>query len=153
MKRRRCTESLHGMVRFDEQCEHHSCKALMNRVAMRQNLVSEAFRSMWPGCHWARPRFCCYWWHGVGGERQLVRIAYFIMPVNREQPRELRRRYPNFAVWPEERRSEDPSTGATTSTVGTNTGTTAVQQLRFLVSALGAAKSSRRKTRGSLLSG
>ncbi len=59
------------------------------------------------------------------------------MPVHREPQREARR-FRDVAGWvfPDERARSDPSTGATTSTVGTNTGVTALQQLRFLVSYL-----------------
>lgn len=55
------------------------------------------------------------------------------MPVHREPQREARR-FRDVAAWsfPDERDRSDPSTGATTSTVGTNTGVTALQQLRFL---------------------
>ena len=57
------------------------------------------------------------------------------MPVNREPQRELRgfREVAGW-VWPDERTTRSgPSTRANTSTVGTNTGVTALQQLRFLV--------------------
>ena len=37
-------------------------------------------------------------------------------------------------VFPDERTRSDSATGTTTNTVGTNTGVTALQQLRFLVS-------------------
>lgn len=54
------------------------------------------------------------------------------MPV-REAQREARRLSDVAGwVWPDERTRSDRSTGATTSTVGTNTGVTALQQLRFL---------------------
>ncbi|KAL0053045.1 hypothetical protein WJX82_000107 [Trebouxia sp. C0006] len=51
-----------------------------------------------------------------------------------ESPQREARRFRDVAGWvfPDERARSDPSTGATTSTVGTNTGVTALQQLRFL---------------------
>ncbi|KAL3137890.1 hypothetical protein ABBQ38_005142 [Trebouxia sp. C0009 RCD-2024] len=55
------------------------------------------------------------------------------MPVNREAPRETRRlRDVGAWVYPDERIRSDSATGTNTNTVGTNTGVTALQQLRFL---------------------
>ena len=73
------------------------------------------------------------------------------MPVHREPQREARR-FRDVAGWvfPDvERDRSDPSTGATTSTVGTNTGVTALQQLRFLVRQICCA-ACRSLTRGSV---
>ena len=57
------------------------------------------------------------------------------MPVNREAPRDTRRlRDVSGWVFPDERRRSDSATGTNTNSVGTNTGVTALQQLRFLVS-------------------